>query len=74
MLSAPGSRASATWRQIRRVVLVRPLLPLGGAGVEIQIVGHEPLLFWGRKAACAQILDEVERYGVLVERSNELRN
>ena len=73
MISAPGSRASATWEQVRTVLPVRPLIPFGGAGVEFQLAGHEPLVFWGGKAACAQILEEVERHGVFVQRRGELR-
>ena len=71
-LSAPGTTASLTWPEITRARLIKPLVPIG-SGVEFKASGFSPLIYWGRKAVCLQVLDICEQHGVQVERKARIR-
>jgi hypothetical protein len=71
-LSASGTTASLTWPEITRALLIKPAVPIG-SGVEFQTTGYPPLIYWGRKAVCLQVLDICEQHGVQVERKARIR-
>ena len=72
-LSAPGTTASLTWLEISRAVLIKPAVPIG-SGVEFQANGFGlPIIYWGRKAVCLEVLDICEQRGVQVDRKGRLR-
>ncbi len=71
-LSAPGATASLTWTEINRAVLLKPVVPVG-YGVEFQASKCSPIIYWGRKGVCLQVLDISEQHGVQVERKARMR-
>jgi hypothetical protein len=71
-LSAPGAIASLTWPEINRAVLLKPVVPVG-SGVEFQASKCSPIIYWGRKGVCLQVLDICEQHGVQVERKARMR-
>ncbi|HEY1420008.1 MAG TPA: hypothetical protein VGG90_04790 [Candidatus Dormibacteraeota bacterium] len=71
-VAAPGLRASMAWNEIRRSVLIQPLIPVG-SGVEFQVAGRAKVTFWGSRANCMRALDICEQHGVAVKRRSELR-
>jgi hypothetical protein len=72
-LSAPGTTASLTWPEISRAVLIKPALPIG-SGVEFQAIGYGlPIIYWGRRAVCLEVLDICEQRGVPVDRKGRMR-
>jgi hypothetical protein len=71
-LSAPGANASLAWPEINRAVLIKPFVPVG-SGVEFQASKCSPIIYWGRKGVCLQVLDICEQHGVQVERKARMR-
>jgi hypothetical protein len=72
-LSAPGVSASLTWSEISRAALIKPALAPIGFGVEFRTSGYLPLVYWGRKKSCLQVLDICEQHRVQVEREARMR-
>ena len=70
-LSAPGATASLTWPEITCALLIKPAIPIG-SGVEFQSSGYRPLIYWGRKAVCLQVLAICEQHGVQIERKGRI--
>jgi hypothetical protein len=73
-LSAPGATASVTWPEISRAILIKPALVPIGFGVAFHAKGYGlPLVYWGHRDECLQVLDICEQRGVQVERKGRMR-
>ncbi|SRR6266536_706789 len=72
-LSALGVVASATWAEIEQASLIRPALIPVGSGVEFRTARYLPLIYWGQREKCLQVLQICADHGVRTDDSLSAR-
>jgi hypothetical protein len=71
-VSAPFMKRRFAWTGLARARLIQPLIPIG-QGVELTSTSFEPVIFWANRGVCWALLDVIERHGVPVDRTPDLR-